>query len=215
MQIIDAVLFEPVGCLAEFPAQEFDEIAARLFGETQVNPSGSEAYWQLLDLFEQSDGISPSDKAIAEELEMRAINEVELYEDVMPALSELRNMGIRLVIASSLSGAAVRRFLERFALREFLSAVWDRDGAGGVKKRPLARAIETASLEPQHVITLADTKEGLCVAGELSTNSVLMINDYEQGRRLTLHAPAGGVVSLHELPDAIRLVAENAKWSRP
>lgn len=216
MQIIQAVLFEPVGCLAEFPAREFDEIAARLFGEAQVNQSGSEAYWQLLDLLDdQSGDISPSSKRAAEELEIQAINEVELYEDVMPALSELRNMAIQLVIASSLSGVAIRRFLERFAVREFLSAVWDRDSAGGVKIRPLARAIETASLKPQHVITLVDTQESLHVAEELGTNSVLMINDYEQGRRLALHAPTGGVVSLRELPDAIRLVAENAKWPRP
>jgi hypothetical protein len=26
-----------------------------------------------------------------------------------------------------------------------------------------------------------------------------------------MHAPTGGIVSLHELPDAIRLVAESAK----
>ncbi len=49
------------------------------------------------------------------------------------------------------------------------------------------------------------------VARELGTNSILMINDYEQGRRLALYAPSGGIVSLKELPDAIRLVAESAK----
>jgi len=48
----------------------------------------------------------------------------------------------------------------------------------------------------------------------LGTNSILMINDYEQGRRLALYAPTGGIVSLRELPDAIRLAAESAK-SRP
>jgi hypothetical protein len=31
MKIIKAVIFEPVGCLAEFRAEEFDTIAARLF----------------------------------------------------------------------------------------------------------------------------------------------------------------------------------------
>ena len=48
----------------------------------------------------------------------------------------------------------------------------------------------------------------------LGTNSILMINDYEQGRRLALYAPTGGIVSLRKLPDAIRLPAESAK-SRP
>jgi hypothetical protein len=56
-----------------------------------------------------------------------------------------------------------------------------------------------------------DTVEGLEVARDLGTNSILMINDYDQGRRLALYAPTGGIVSLRELPDAIRLIAENAK----
>jgi len=38
-----------------------------------------------------------------------------------------------------------------------------------------------------------------------------MMNDPDEARRLTAHNPAGGIVSLHELPDFIRLVAaENA-----
>ncbi len=215
MQTIHAVLFEPVGCLAEFPALEFDQIAARLFGKTSINSSGSEAYWQVLALIEKSGGkLNPPDREIAEQLEVQAVNQVELYEDVVPALSELKNMSIRLLIASSLSGAAIRRFLERFALQDLFSAVWNRDSAGGVKAAPLAKAMESASLQPEHVITLVDTIDSLSVARELGTNSILMVNDYEQGRRLALYAPTGGIVSLRELPDAIRLAAESAK-SRP
>ena len=215
MQTIQAVLFEPVGCLAEFPALEFDRIAARLFDKTSVNSSGSEAYWQVVALIEKSGGkLNPAHREIAEQLEVQAVNQVELYEDVVPALSELRNMGIRLFIASSLSGAAIRRLLERFAVQDLFSAVWNRDSARGVKAAPLEKAMESASLQPEHVITLVDTIESLSVARELGTNSILMINDYEQGRRLASYAPTGGIVSLRELPDAIRLAAESAK-SRP
>jgi phosphoglycolate phosphatase-like HAD superfamily hydrolase len=215
MQTIHAVLFEPVGCLAEFPALEFDKIAARLFEKKSVNSSGSEAYWQVLALIEKSGGkLNTPDREIAEQLEVQAVNQVELYEDVVPALSELKNMSIRLFIASSLSRAAIRRFLERFAVQDLFSAVWNRDSAGGVRAAPLARAMEGALLQPEHVITLVDTSESLSVARELGTNSILMINDYEQGRRLASYAPTGGIVSLRELPDAIRLAAESAK-SRP
>jgi hypothetical protein len=35
-----------------------------------------------------------------------------LYEDVIPALTELRAMGLQLIVASSLSCAALNRFLE-------------------------------------------------------------------------------------------------------
>jgi len=215
MQTIHAVLFEPVGCLAEFPSLEFDQIAARLFGKTVINSSGSEGYWQVLGLIERSGGnLNPADREIAEKLEVRAIDQVEIYEDVVPALSELKNMGIQLLVASSLSGGAVDRFLERFALQNMFSAVWHRDNAGGVKGLPLAKAMESASLKPEYIITLVDTIESLNVARELGTNSILMVNDYEQGRRLALHAPTGGIVSLRELPDAIRLAAENAKLRR-
>jgi hypothetical protein len=34
-----------------------------------------------------------------------------------------------------------------------------------------------------------------------------MMNDPDEARRLAMHDPAGGIVSLHELPDFVRLVA--------
>ena len=40
-----------------------------------------------------------------------------------------------------------------------------------------------------------------------------LINDYDEGRRLAMYGPTGGIVSLHELPDFVRLVAENVKVS--
>ena len=40
---------------------------------------------------------------------------------------------------------------------------------------------------------------------------MLIIDDPDKARQLAMHGPAGGIVSLHELPGAIRLVAENAK----
>ena len=212
MQIVHAVLFEPVGPLAEFPAKEFDNIATRLFHQVPIHDSGSEAFWQLLDMIEElGSPLDPLDRELAAELEIQAVDQVELYEDVKPALSELNDMGIKLVIASSLSGAALRHFLERFSLQEFFSSIWDRDSADGVKGRPLAKAMEMASLQPEHVITLVDTIESLRVAQKLGINSMLMINDYEQGKRLASYAPTGGIVSLRELPDAIRLVAESSK----
>ncbi|PYY12479.1 MAG: hypothetical protein DMG69_01120, partial [Acidobacteria bacterium] len=93
MHTIHAVLFEPVGCLAEFPASQFDQIAARIFGKTFVNSSGSEAYWQVVALIEKSGGkLNSQEREIAEKLELQAVEQVELYEDVVPAFSELKNM---------------------------------------------------------------------------------------------------------------------------
>ena len=64
-----------------------------------------------------------------------------IYEDVVPALAELKSMGIRLFVASSLSRRAAARFIERNSLGEFLSGVCTRDDAGGVKSAPLLSAL--------------------------------------------------------------------------
>jgi beta-phosphoglucomutase-like phosphatase (HAD superfamily) len=197
---IEAVLFEPVGCLAEFPPEPFLEIAARLFDRRKkASKSGSRAYWHLLNLMEASGG------NVVEALEVQAVEGASIYEDVIPALSELKAMGIKLFITSSLSNEAITRFLEKLSAREFFTAIWTRDNAGGVKAAPLRSAIE--SLEPEHAVVLTDTAEGLRVAKNVGVNSILMMNDPDEARRLALHDPAGGIVSLHELPDLIRLVA--------
>ena len=205
MQIIEAILLEPVGCLAEFPAQPFNEIAAQCFGrKNKPSKSGSRSYWHLLNLMDAA-GHALNQSANA--LELQAVEQSSPYEDVIPALTELKAMGIRLFLASSLSSAAIARFVAKCGLQEFLSAIWTRDNAAGIKAVPLASAIAGASLNPEHVMYLTDTAEGLKIANNLGVTSVLMMNDPDEARRLTAHEPAGGIVSLHELPDFIRLVA--------
>ena len=202
MQVIEAVLFEPVGCLAEFPAEPFNEIAARLFDKRKkASASGSRSYWHLLNLMQSAD------KHMVEDLELQAVAGALPYDDVVPALSELKAMGIKLFVTTSLSNAATRRFLDVHGPGEFFSAVWTRDNAGAVKAAPLRSAIDSASLQAQQTMFLTDTAEGLKVAKSVGVNPILMMNDPDEARRLAMHDPAGGIVSLHELPDFIRLVA--------
>jgi beta-phosphoglucomutase-like phosphatase (HAD superfamily) len=202
MQTIESILFDPVGCLAEFPHEPFDEIASRLFGRRKKrSTSGSRSYWHLLNLMQMSDGNT------IEDLEVQAADGASVYEDVIPALTELKAMGIKLFVTSSLSNAAIGRFLEKLSPHEFFTAVWSRDNAQGIKAAPLLSAIRAASLKPERTIFLVDTAEGLRVAKSAGVNPVLMMNDPDEARRLAMHDPAGGIVSLHELPDFIRLVA--------
>lgn len=210
MRIIKAVLIEPVGCLAEFPAEEFHEIARRVFeSELPIAESGSEAYWTLLDLMEQAGGaLNASHASIAEQLELQAVERTQLYDDVAPALAALNGMDITLLVASSLSATAANRFLEKFSLAPYFSGVWSRDNAGGVKGAPLRKAIGRS--QPEHVLCLVDTEDGIELARNVGVNSMLMFNDYDEGKRLAMLGPTGGIVSLHELPDAIRLAAERS-----
>ena len=74
MQTIEALLLEPVGCLAEFPSAPFHEIAVRLFGRKgKAGSSASQAYWYLLNLIDAAK--TPFDaekKSVAEELGSRS-----------------------------------------------------------------------------------------------------------------------------------------------
>jgi len=205
MQAIDGILFEPVGCLAEFPAAPFNELAARLSGRRKsASKSGSRSYWHLLNVMETAG--EAADAGAIEALEMEAVAGASVYEDVLPALAELKTMGVKLCIASSLSSIAVARFLEISGAGEFFSAVWSRNNSGGIKAAPLRCA-----MTPQSIF-LTDTAEGLKAARSAGVNCVLMMNDPDEARRLAMRDPAGGIVSLHELPDFIRLVAaENAR----
>ena len=210
MRTIKTMLIEPVGCLAEFPAAEFNEIARRVFeSELPIAESGSEAYWSLLDLMEQAgSALKASHAAIAEQLELQAVERTQLYEDVAPALVALNAMDIALLVASSLSATAANRFLEKFSLATYFSGVWSRDNAGGVKEAPLRKAI--GRVQPEHVLCLVDTEDGIELARNVGVNSMLMFNDYDEGKRLAMLGPTGGIVSLHELPDAIRFAAERS-----
>jgi phosphoglycolate phosphatase-like HAD superfamily hydrolase len=213
MQIIEGILFEPVGCLAEFPSEPFHEIAVRFFDPQRLgrrkkpSRSASRSYWHLLNAMESAEKLGEAERQQVEALELRAVDSAAAYEDVLPALPELKAMGVKLFIVSSLSNAAVTRFLDKVAISDYLSAVWGRDTAGGIKAMPLAKAINGASLNPDRTIFLTDTAEGLKVAKRVGVHSVLMMNDPDEAKRLSMHDPAGGIVSLHELPDFVRFVA--------
>ena len=209
MQPIEALLLEPVGCLAEFPSAPFHEMAVRLFGpKGKSNSSASRSYWRLLNLIDSvKTPLDVEKKSLAETLEVEAVDAATIYEDVVPALAELKSMGMRLFVATSLSRRAAARFIERNSLGGFFSGVCTRDDAGGVKSAPLLSALDGASLPREKTMFLTDTLEGIKTARSVGVHPILMMNDPDEAQRLAMHNPAGGVVSLHEMPDFIRLLA--------
>jgi FMN phosphatase YigB (HAD superfamily) len=119
-----------------------------------------------------------------------AVAGAEIYEDVIPALGELKSMGIQLSLAPSVSEAAAECFLEERGLRDFFSRI--------------------CRVRPENTIYVTATAEGLQRARSLGVRAVLMMNDPDEAMRLTAQNPAGGIVSLRELPDFVRLVAARA-----
>ena len=71
----------------------------------------------------------------------------------------------------------------------------------------LTEAIASASLAPDRVIYLTDTEGGIRAAKDAGVAPVLMMNDPDEAMRLTALDPAGGIVSLLELPDFVRFVS--------
>ena len=100
----------------------------------------------------------------------------EMYEDAAPALAELAALGVKLIAVTSLSEAE------------------------------LTKAVTEAELSADRVICLTDTEQGLRAARAVGVQPVLMMNDPDEAMRLTSLNPAGGIVSLHELPDLVRLI---------
>jgi len=221
VEAVDAILFDPVGALAEFPAEPFQAVAARVFGRSPVpeaqgsvgdnvagSVGGSTAYWDLLDLIASCGRtLLPAERAIMGAAELEAVAGAFLYDDAGPALAELAGLGVRLIVASSLSEGALARFLERTTFSALFHERWSRDTAGGVADAVLSRAVTSGSFAPDRVLFLADTEAGLGAATRAGVRAILMMNDPDEAMRLTACNPAGGIVSLHELPDLVRLVA--------
>ena len=212
MDAIAAVLFEPVGCLAEFHAAEFDQAVREVLGASMDDAtSGSQAYWRLLGLIERAGGAIAAPQLLRlQALELAAVERAELYEDVVPSLQKLREGGVQNILVSSLSRGAIARFIERFSLTDLFAGVIAREDDQAVMGVPLRRAIAQAALDPQRLIYLVDTAEALDMAKPLGLNALLMINDYDEGRALAERNPAGGVVSLAELAGALQLIEQRA-----
>jgi hypothetical protein len=101
----------------------------------------------------------------------------EAYPDAAPALAELDTLGVKLIAVPSVTAAV------------------------------LAAAVADASLSPERVICLTDSEDGIRAAKEAGVSPVLMMNDPDEAMRLTAFEPAGGIVSLFELPDFVRFVS--------
>src|ERR1700694_5255913 len=99
MQAVDAILFDPVGALAEFPAAPFQTVAARVFARSPaVEAQGSQAYWDMLDLLASCDRpLRQDEHRRIDAGELEAVDAALVYDDAGPALAELAGPGVRLI----------------------------------------------------------------------------------------------------------------------
>jgi phosphoglycolate phosphatase-like HAD superfamily hydrolase len=128
------------------------------------------------------------------------------YDDAAPALAELKALGVTLIAASTLSQAALTHFLDASGLTRFFDEIRSTECTDGDRTGALNDALISASIAPDRALYVTDTAEGLQAAREAGVHGILMMNDPDEAMRLTAHNPAGGIVSLLELPDFVRFV---------
>jgi hypothetical protein len=118
------------------------------------------------------------------------------YEDVAPALAELKTMGIQLLFGAEPQTAAPQPNAPQPATLQ------SRDRQG-------------AFPEPSETLYITDNAEGLAKAKSAGMIPILLMHDPDEAMRLVANNPAGGIVSLLELPDLIRFVSAQPKTPTP
>jgi hypothetical protein len=101
------------------------------------------------------------------------------YEDVLPAFTELKAMGIEL----------------------YTAAVGETRLVG--------------ACAPFETLYVTDNAEGLAKASTAGMIPVLLMHNPDEAMRLVANNPAGGIVSLLELPDFVRFVAATTPLPSP
>src|ERR1700733_8836476 len=74
--------------------------------------------------------------------------------------------------------------------------------------------LQTAA-EPAETLYITDNAEGLAKAKAAGMIPILLMHDPDEAMRLVANNPAGGIVSLLELPDFIRFVAATIPLPNP
>jgi FMN phosphatase YigB (HAD superfamily) len=69
--------------------------------------------------------------------------------------------------------------------------------------------------EPDETLYITDNAEGLAKARTAGMIPILLMHDPDEAMRLVANKPAGGIVSLLELPDFIRFVAAGSAPTAP
>ena len=103
------------------------------------------------------------------------------YEDAASALAEIAALGVKVIVVPSLSESELRR------------------------------AVLDAGVAAARAICLTESELGIRAARSAGMQPVLMMNDPDEAMRLTALNPAGGIVSLHELPDFVRVVNRDTR----
>src|SRR5689334_2615537 len=99
------------------------------------------------------------------------------YEDAIPALTELKGLGVALMVASSMPGDALARFLDQSGVRGFFGDVRSADSMAGDLAALLREVLSAAGIAPDRALFITGTADGLTAARAAGAHGILMMND--------------------------------------
>lgn len=131
---------------------------------------------------------------------MELINQNPLLPGVEPLIRAAKAAGLKLAVASSSSHAWVEGHLQRFGLLPFFDVVKCKEDVDQIKPAPdlFLAALEALHLQPEEVVILEDSANGVIAAGLAGIRVVLIPNPVTQ--HLHIQGETLRLASMADLP---------------
>jgi len=171
-----AVIFDLDGVLADSEPW-WNEIDAKLLAEHGVTYRGEYhrnvlgvSYRLAVEFYKKTFGLSvPTEEMMRRRGEIATeffANHIDLFPSVKPTLEELRQMNLRLAVATSSVSASARPFLDRHKLTSFFEVIVTGEEVDRGKPYPdiYLRAAEKLSVATDASLVIEDSLSGIAAA---------------------------------------------------
>jgi len=175
-QTFHAVIFDLDGVLADSEPW-WNKIDAKLLAEYGVNYRGEchrnvlgVSYWLAIEFYKKKFGISaPAEAMMKRRGEIATeyfANRVGLFPSTKDVLNELREMKLRLAVATSSISASARPFLDRHQLTQFFDVIVTGDEIERGKPDPdiYLRTAEKLGIVADDCLVIEDSLSGIAAA---------------------------------------------------
>jgi 16S rRNA pseudouridine516 synthase len=214
-----AVIFDLDGVLADSEPW-WNEIDAQLLREYGVTYRGEYhrqvlgvSYWLAVEFYKKTFGISaPTEELIRRRGEIATeffANRVDLFPAAKAVIEELRQVKLRLAVATSSVGVSARPFLDRHQLTAFFEVIVTGDEIERGKPAPdiYLRAAEKLGMPENECLVIEDALSGIA-AGKAARMRVAAIPDTRFVNPRDYEKEADYVLgSLSEIPALVRSAA--------
>ena len=175
-QPVRAVIFDLDGVLAD-SEPSWDEIDAQLLGEYGVKYGGEHhrevlgvSYRLAIEFYKQTFGLTaPTEELMHRRGEIATeffANRIGLFPSAKGVLQQLREMDLRLAVATSSVSASARPFLDRHRLTKFFDIIVTGDEIERGKPEPeiYLCAAEKLGIAPGECLVIEDSLSGIAAA---------------------------------------------------